>query len=707
MRLAVPLLATAVLASAVQAQFTHVLPNGLAGVEGNSSNAFPWSTSTTFPGLRQQHVYDSVNFTAANITFPIRITRLRFRANAQTTSWTGGTFNPVTIQMATAAVDHTAVSTTWASNLGPDLATVYAGPVTVIPGTGNGAGVPAPYFVDQTLTTPFLYDPNSGDLVIDTDFTNLPTPAWTGGASTTLDVSTATPNASRVYGSTSYPNANGTTQNWGGVIEITYVPANGLYSAFSSNVRGGSSPLTVQFQDLTYTSAPNGVTSWAWDLDGDNVTDSTVQNPTFTYTNCGSYTVSLTTTDGVNPPSILTRTAYIVTDVVAPDFTFNVLAGTTAVQFTDTSVPTPTSWAWDFNGDGVTDSTIQNPAYVYSTPCTSNRVTLTAGRLCGPNSTKAKDVVLTSSGLTTLLSGGNGLSASGAGNTFDISVLNPGGVTICGITVAPYATATVTVGTPITCDVYLTDAAGGYAANHTNASVWRLVASGSGIYQGGTFSAPVPVFMALNTKLHIPAGTYGMAVHLNGTGVAYTTLTAATTYANADLSVTCGNGKSAPFNTTANANRGFNGIFHYDLRGGTSFAGYGFYGAGCTNSLGQISRLNPTALPIVGQTAQVGINNLPVSVAIMAVGFSNTTSAFGALPYDLAGFGAPGCKARASADSTLVVVGAGNAATWAFSIPNSGSLSGVGFFNQAYVIDPTINLLGIAVSDAAAAVIGF
>jgi len=572
-----------------------------------------------------------------------------------------------------------------------------------LPGTGNGAGVPAPWVVDQQLSTPFLYDPNAGDLIIDTDFAN---PSFGGGGVTSLDVSTTAPSSSRVYASTSYPNANATTLNWGMVIELTYVPANGLYSAFTSNVTGGGSPLAVQFTDQTYTSAPNGITSWAWDLNGDTVVDSTVQNPTFTYTACGSYNVSLTTTDGVNPPSTLTRTAYIVTDVVRTDFTYSVLAGTTAVQFTDTSVPTPTSWAWDFNGDNVVDSTVQNPAYVYPTPCTSNRVSLTANRLCGPNNTKSKDVVLANAGFQTLLTGGNGLSASGSGNCFDLTVLNPGGVTVCGITVAPYAATTVPTGTPITCDVYLTDAAGGYAANHTNASVWRLVASGSGTYQGGTFTAPVPVFMALNTKLYIPSGTYGMAIHMNGCGVAYTTITAATTYANADLSLTAGNGKGAPFSATANANRAFNGIFHYDLSGPGSFAGYGFFGSGCTNSLGSISRLIPTTLPILGQTASVSVTNLPLSAAIMAIGFSKTTSSLGALPASLTPLGAPGCFARVSADATLVIVGAANSAVWNLTIPNNGSLAGLQFYNQAFAIDPTLNLLGIAVSDAAGAVLG-
>ena len=38
------------------------------------------------------------------------------------------------------------------------------------------------------------------------------------------------------------------------------------------------------------------------------------------------------------------------------------------VQFTDTSSNLPTSWAWDFDDDGVVDSTQQSPAHVYTTP---------------------------------------------------------------------------------------------------------------------------------------------------------------------------------------------------------------------------------------------------------------------------------------------------------------------------------------------------
>jgi PKD repeat protein len=48
-------------------------------------------------------------------------------------------------------------------------------------------------------------------------------------------------------------------------------------------------------------------------------------------------------------------------------FTADVTSGAAplTVNFTDQSGGTPTTWAWDFNNDGVVDSTAQNPTYVY------------------------------------------------------------------------------------------------------------------------------------------------------------------------------------------------------------------------------------------------------------------------------------------------------------------------------------------------------
>jgi len=64
-----------------------------------------------------------------------------------------------------------------------------------------------------------------------------------------------------------------------------------------------------------------------------------------------------------------------------------------AIQFTDTSTNTPTSWLWNF-GDSTT-STLQNPTKTYSTTGTRT-VTLTATNAGGSNAvTKTGYVVVT------------------------------------------------------------------------------------------------------------------------------------------------------------------------------------------------------------------------------------------------------------------------------------------------------------------------
>ncbi|WP_287382422.1 DUF3344 domain-containing protein, partial [Methanobacterium sp.] len=81
---------------------------------------------------------------------------------------------------------------------------------------------------------------------------------------------------------------------------------------FTANITEGSAPLEVKFTD-TSTGAP---TSWAWDFDNDGNTDSTQQNPTWTYNDLGTYTVKLTVS---NPAGSDTeeKTDYIT--IRAPD----------------------------------------------------------------------------------------------------------------------------------------------------------------------------------------------------------------------------------------------------------------------------------------------------------------------------------------------------------------------------------------------------
>ncbi len=71
---------------------------------------------------------------------------------------------------------------------------------------------------------------------------------------------------------------------------------------FTADVTGGQAPLTVQFTDLS-TSINGPITSWEWDFDNDGTVDSYDQNPGWTYTDNGSYTVKLTVSDGTETDS--------------------------------------------------------------------------------------------------------------------------------------------------------------------------------------------------------------------------------------------------------------------------------------------------------------------------------------------------------------------------------------------------------------------
>jgi PKD repeat protein len=72
---------------------------------------------------------------------------------------------------------------------------------------------------------------------------------------------------------------------------------------FTGTPLRGLAPLTVTFTDAS-TGSP---TEWAWDFANDAAWTTTNQNPVFTYTNAGTYSVKLT----VNGTNTLMRASYV------------------------------------------------------------------------------------------------------------------------------------------------------------------------------------------------------------------------------------------------------------------------------------------------------------------------------------------------------------------------------------------------------------
>jgi PKD repeat protein len=202
-----------------------------------------------------------------------------------------------------------------------------------------------------------------------------------------------------------------TPRVWNGNIRTQN--AVGTYADFTGTNTSGPTPLAVSFTDTSFTTAPGGVISWSWDFNSDGIIDSTVQNPSFTYSICGRYDVTLTADDGVNPPSTIRKRTFVVADpqnLIDADFTFVASALPLSIDFTDTSTGTPTAWSWDFNGDNVPDSVVQNPTFSYPTPGTYN-VTLTATNACGSDVQSNQVRVFVNDDCANAISLSSGLSA--------------------------------------------------------------------------------------------------------------------------------------------------------------------------------------------------------------------------------------------------------------------------------------------------------
>lgn len=655
------------LAVSAIAQSTLVTPAGYAATEGTANNVFPWNRATA--STRIQFVVDSTHFTSQGVASPIIISQLRYRADAATTAttWAGGSWPNVRIDMASCPVDYLGVSTTFASNLGLDLATVYNGAVTVLGGVGNGTGIPGPWYITIPLTTPFVYDPSSGtDLTVDIyqDGTG-----WTGTSRAADHVSSAGvpgPLCSRVYNisASALTATTGTVGlNYGIVTEFTYVPAAGLFPAFTAAPRTGPSGMTVQFTDQSFSSAPGGIVLHMWDLDGNGVIDSTATNPTFQYTAPGYYTVSLTVIDSQHPQQTLTRTNYIGVDLTSANFTTSISALT--VQFTDTSL-NATTWAWDFQNDGVVDSTVPNPTFTYPV----------AG---------AYNCKLT---VTNAYSSDTRIANLGIG----IIPLPPFGSTF---------TATTTRGywfqTPTRFSVVSMQVPDETNFGLQNVALYRLAsappvfgatATGGLEFVSTLQSSATPVPCAVSFDAGEFVGVLGACGDTTTCRNSYaatagpytssvlgqpTTLTRFGTQFN--LAVT--NGANAYWQEPAGAlSRVFLGV--------TAAAGLQ-YGTGTPSPYAAAPTLKTTALPRLGQTAQMTLtNNDSAAIGVIAVGFGRT-----ALPTP---FGTLLINSIAATD----VINGGNlltpgSYTHSFAIPNNPALNGFGPLNwqAACIVLPT------------------
>jgi hypothetical protein len=160
--LLLPVLAMALAPGAFAA--TVVIPNAQATVEGNEANAFPFGrTAASNEPYRYQQVYNAVGF--GEQAGPILIEALNFRPDKN-----NSVNNPITVQSIEVRLSTTQVAAdgldnvVFDNNIGPDATLVYAGSLNwPTPSSGS----PHPFELPLVFTTPFVYDPSAGNLLLE------------------------------------------------------------------------------------------------------------------------------------------------------------------------------------------------------------------------------------------------------------------------------------------------------------------------------------------------------------------------------------------------------------------------------------------------------------------------------------------------------------------------------------------------------------
>jgi hypothetical protein len=289
--------------------------------------------------------------------------------------------------------------------------------------------------------------------------------------------------------------------------------------------------------------------------------------------------------------------------------------------------------------------------------------------------------------ITTLFAANNGLSAVGSGQMFDVTVKNPAGLRITSFEVNSNAAAP----TPVTIDVYITPNT--YLNNDLNPRLWVQVATGTGNALGRDQKTPIDT-----SDFFLAPGKYGIyLIYTNpsnaAVGPAYTDGTTSNRqYQNADVQLDLGIAHSTPWGGSRFDPRVWNGTIYYDK---DNVGAHGRYGYGCTGSNNQVPVLDLGSEPRIGSSVSFDVTDLLVVPASSGFLFLGAPKLF----VDLSIVGMPGCALHVNPIFTLGFANLNGVARFNAAIPNQASLIGGIAHLQAASLDPSLNSLGMSVSN--------
>ena len=157
-------LATLGLTASAQ-EFLVVTPPGLDNVEGDEI-ALVQPGSAAPSGFRAQYPYLASDFSGLPETHNT-IVSMAWRPDFTVTSLNTINFD-FELRLSTTSAAPGTLSNTFANNTGDDETTVYSGPLTLqTDGAGGPLEGPRPFDYLIEFETPFSYDPNQGNLLVD------------------------------------------------------------------------------------------------------------------------------------------------------------------------------------------------------------------------------------------------------------------------------------------------------------------------------------------------------------------------------------------------------------------------------------------------------------------------------------------------------------------------------------------------------------
>jgi hypothetical protein len=151
-----------------------IVPSDLAAMEGNSSTSLPFNIAAAgFSSQRLQQIYQQNLLPAFPLQFPsgiLVITQIAFRPDATLGSAFSTTLPSIRIDLSTTTRTQANLSN-FATNTGADDTIVFGGatgaPLTLSSAFTGPASGPKDFDIVINLTTPFIYNPANGNLLLD------------------------------------------------------------------------------------------------------------------------------------------------------------------------------------------------------------------------------------------------------------------------------------------------------------------------------------------------------------------------------------------------------------------------------------------------------------------------------------------------------------------------------------------------------------